>query len=125
MTHIARITGGRVVTSVPDLATLNELSRIEDLLEERGNAPAALRSLRGLVSSDVGLRRAWELGVKAFKGTRYEYEPTAEVKRRLSEGREAVKDGDRRGALRIAQRLVSADPNLKQAWELGLSALKS
>jgi hypothetical protein len=125
MTQLSRITGLRAVMSVPDLATMNELSRIEDLLETRGNAPVALRSLRGLVTADNGLKRAWELGVRAFKGTRYEYEPTADVKRRLAEGREAIKDGDRRGALRIAARLVSSDPNLKQGWELGLSAHKS
>jgi hypothetical protein len=114
----------RAMTSVPDIATLNELARLELSLETPGNAPAALRSLKGLITQDLGLRRAWEIGVKAFKGVRYEYDPPAATKRRLTEARACLSDGDRQGALRIARELIQKDPNVKQAWELGLSAFK-
>jgi hypothetical protein len=112
------------MTSVPDIATLSELVRIETLLQKPGNAPAALRSLKGLVSSDMGLRKAWELGVKAFKGVRYEYEPPAATRRRIIEGQVHLSNGDRQAALRIARELVAKDANTKQAWELGLAAFQ-
>lgn len=112
------------MTSVPDMATLNEIVRIDASLKTPGNRPAALRSLKSLIEDDIHLRKAWELGVKAFKGVRYDYEPPAATRRRIAEARLHLSDGERMKALRIAKELVQKDPNVKEAWELGLAAFK-
>lgn len=114
----------RAMTSVPDLATLNELVRIEDLLRRPGSAPSALRALKGLIASDIGLKRAWDLGASAFKGRRYEYDLPAATRRRIGEGHAHLTSGDRREALRIAKELIARDPNVKEAWELGAAAFR-
>jgi hypothetical protein len=108
--------------SVPDISALQELTRIDQLLQTPGNAPTALRSLRGLITSDLFLRRAWELGVKAFADVRYDYEPPAATSRRIVEGYRMLASGDRRAALKIAREVLQSDANIKPAWELGFQA---
>ena len=124
MTQALSRYSARAMTSVPDVDTLNALGRIESQLEKPGNTPAALRALKGLIASDIGLRRAWELGAGAFKSKRYEYVPPAAIRRRIHEAQSELTNGDRREALRIARELIKSDPNIKEAWEIGASAFR-
>lgn len=119
---VTRYTGLSPASTIPDDATAAELARIERDLTRPGNTLAAVRSLRGIVTFDPGLRRAWELGVSAFQHVRYDYVPPRTIKLALAEGREALLLGDRARCLQIARQLVSHDPELKQGWELGLAA---
>lgn len=119
-----RFTGLRAPSSVPDAATAEQLAQLERTLAQPGNAAAVLRQLRGLVTVDPGLKRAWELGVQSFKGLRYDYVPPPNVQKALNEGRAALADGDRSTALRLARQLVSHDPELKQGWALGLATFE-
>ncbi|MCK6550280.1 hypothetical protein L6R52_30875 [Myxococcota bacterium] len=116
-----RFTGLRAPSSIPDAATAEQLALLERTLAQPGTAATVLRQLRGLVTVDPGLKRAWELGVQSFRGLRYDYVPPPNVQKALNDGRTALAEGDRTTALRLARQLVSHDPELKQGWELGLA----
>src|SRR5437660_6601610 len=83
----------------------NELDRIERMIGSE-NVPRIVRALKSFVSVNPDHKRAWQVGVRAFTGSRYDYTPPRSERDQLSSGRRALAAGNRMSALRIATLLV-------------------